>query len=87
VTPVQATGQLNGERPDEAGLSWPKEVLVVRNGGPVPAAEAALPQESPRCRSSQRSSRLLMKELRGLPDFPPAAPGLALPLELRIVAK
>ena len=44
-------------------------------------------QGSPRCLSSQRSSRLLMNELRGFPDFPAVPAALALPAaEPRMVA-
>ena len=74
---------LNGERPAEAGLApspvyrW-REVEGLRG-------RHGLVQDSPPWRSSQRCSRLLMNELRGLPLRPAAR---ALPTaELRMVAK
>lgn len=78
--------RVNGKRPAGAGLLRP----VTGLGGAEWRGRAWRPesggQESPRCLSSQRCSRLLMKELRGLPDFRAALPDLALPLELRMVA-
>lgn len=92
------SSSLNGKRPAEAGLFATCGVPVVRNGGRGLGGEdgggqlrrTALPsraQDSPRCLSSQRSSRLLMNELLGLPDFRAAPAALALPAaEPRIVA-
>ena len=89
---------VNGKRPAEAGLfatcgvsggvEWRAGAWRRRRGGRL--RRTALPsraQDSPRCPSSQRSSRLLMNELLGLPDFRAAPAALALPAaEPRIVA-
>jgi len=92
------SSSLNGKRPAEAGLfchlrcsggaEWRAGGLAAKAGGR--GRRKALParaQGSPRCLSSQRSSRLLMNEFLGLPDFRAAPAALALPAaEPRIVA-
>jgi hypothetical protein len=87
---VRATGcRLKSKRPAEAGL-------LVRQvcSGMYPwweveeAFDVGAPYCSPRCRSSQRSSRLLMNELLDFPDFFALPPDFALAAtELRMVAK
>jgi len=76
---------LNAKRPADAGLFVALPHQGVQSGGAVmPPGRYG----SPRRLSSQRSSRLLMNELRCLPGLPlpPLAPGFDA-AELRIVAK